>query len=328
MIESPICLLFWGRKGGGAVLTDQLESVAKSLGLSVHVSKRPQRKGRLLRNLSLSGWYKHRRETIQCLVDLDIKVVIVAMPSPWDLFLKRKLQKNGIRISRIIHDAQPHPGELFPPKFWTWLLLHDADRIVVLSEFVRNRLSKWIFFDNSKIIKSVLPSAPLQIARIDSVKTPEKKVLFIGRGRKYKGQARLEKAWELVPGETNRLYIVGKGHKVPRNKNRVIIVPDWVSDGEFQRSISNCDLVVLPYSEASQSGIIPIAHMLGKPVVVTPVGGLSEQVIHGVNGLVSSSLSSNDFAQAIEAALQISWRIPKYDNNLATQKLLFDCLEG
>jgi len=328
MNESRICLLFWGRKGGGAVLTEQLESVAKSVGLSVYVSNRPQRNGSPLGNLSLIGWYKYRQETIKCLKDLEIEVVVITMPSPWDLFLKRQLHKNGIRISRIVHDAQSHPGELFPPRFWTWLLLHDADRIVVLSEFVRNVLSRWIFIDNSKVVKSVLPSAPLRITKISKVKTSEKKVLFIGRGRKYKGQSRLEKAWELVPGETNRLYIVGKGHKVPRNKHRVILVSDWVSDGEFQRNILNCDLVVLPYSEASQSGIIPIAHMLGKPVVVTPVGGLSEQVVHGVNGLVSSSLRPDDFAQAITAALRISWRIPTYDNDLAAQKLLFDCLEG
>ena len=52
-------------------------------------------------------------------------------------------------------------------------------------------------------------------------------------------------------------------------------------DEEVAKLLSSVDLIILPYIEASQSGVIPLAFALGKPVVVTNVGGLKEQVPDG-----------------------------------------------
>ena len=48
----------------------------------------------------------------------------------------------------------------------------------------------------------------------------------------------------------------------------------------FKRSY----IVALPYVEASQSGIIPCAFLLGKPVIATRVGSLSFFIDHGTDG--------------------------------------------
>jgi glycosyltransferase involved in cell wall biosynthesis len=39
------------------------------------------------------------------------------------------------------------------------------------------------------------------------------------------------------------------------------------------------------------------------PVIVTPVGGLSEQVQHGVNGLISANVTADSVAKSIECLL-------------------------
>ena len=43
-------------------------------------------------------------------------------------------------------------------------------------------------------------------------------------------------------------------------------------------------VVVLPYTDASQSGVIPLAYAFKKPVIATNVGSLPEVVDHGMTG--------------------------------------------
>ena len=57
---------------------------------------------------------------------------------------------------------------------------------------------------------------------------------------------------------------------------RFIVHNEYVSDEKRAELFRRASVVVLPYIEASQSGIIPIAYRFGKPVVATTVGGLPE----------------------------------------------------
>jgi glycosyltransferase involved in cell wall biosynthesis len=52
--------------------------------------------------------------------------------------------------------------------------------------------------------------------------------------------------------------------------------PGYVPDSEVVPLISVVDLVVLPYRSGSQTGIGPLAATLGRPVVATDAGGISE----------------------------------------------------
>jgi glycosyltransferase involved in cell wall biosynthesis len=57
--------------------------------------------------------------------------------------------------------------------------------------------------------------------------------------------------------------------------------------------------VVLPYREASQSGIIAAAHGLGVPVVATPVGALPDQIRNGVDGIIARAVNAEALADAL-----------------------------
>jgi glycosyltransferase involved in cell wall biosynthesis len=56
---------------------------------------------------------------------------------------------------------------------------------------------------------------------------------------------------------------------------------------------------VLPYLEASQSGVVPVAYAFGKPVVATRVGGLPDVVEHGQTGLLVPPGDSQSLARAV-----------------------------
>jgi glycosyltransferase involved in cell wall biosynthesis len=58
-------------------------------------------------------------------------------------------------------------------------------------------------------------------------------------------------------------------------------------------------LVVLPYIDGSQSGVIPMAYAFSKPVVTTNVGSLPENVDDGITGYIVPPRDSQKLAEAI-----------------------------
>jgi glycosyltransferase involved in cell wall biosynthesis len=73
----------------------------------------------------------------------------------------------------------------------------------------------------------------------------------------------------------------------------------WQSDRALIAHIDWADATILPYIEASQSGIAPLSFSRARPVIATPVGGLPEQIRHDETGFVSKSVSPQALAAAI-----------------------------
>ena len=145
----------------------------------------------------------------------------------------------------------------------------------------------------------------------------EGSVLFVGRIRKYKGLDLLAKSWPLVSDPKKSLTVAGKGADTSRLQQvGANIVDKWLSNSEIEDLIRNSKLVVLPYIEASQSGVIALAHSLSTPVVVTPVGGLIDQISVGKNGLIARTISPKSLAESIDEALLMDWRLEDEENPL------------
>ena len=62
------------------------------------------------------------------------------------------------------------------------------------------------------------------------------------------------------------------------------------------------DLVVLPYTLSSQSGVAAAAYGAGRPVVATPVGGLVEQVLPST-GMLARDMSAEAFCDALTSMI-------------------------
>lgn len=120
-------------------------------------------------------------------------------------------------------------------------------------------------------------------------------LLFFGFVRPYKGLRVLIEALTQLP-EAVRLGIVGDfGGKreeyeaLIREKDltgRIHIHDGYVPDSEVGAYFERCDAVVLPYLEATQSGIAQIAFGFEKPVIATRAGGLPEVVKDGETGVL------------------------------------------
>ena len=138
----------------------------------------------------------------------------------------------------------------------------------------------------------------------------EKIILFFGYIRKYKGLPYLINAMKEINAKMKvKLMIVGEFYedeKPTRDlidslglKNDIFVVSDYIPNEEVKYFFCASDVLVLPYIDATQSGIIQIAYYYDKPVIATNVGGLGEVVIDGRTGFVVEPRSSESIANAV-----------------------------
>ena len=79
----------------------------------------------------------------------------------------------------------------------------------------------------------------------------------------------------------------------------VEIEDGYIADNEVEKYFAACDVVVLPYESATQSGIAQIAFGFEQPVIATNVGGLPEVVTDGKTGYIVQAQNPNALAEAV-----------------------------
>jgi glycosyltransferase involved in cell wall biosynthesis len=104
-------------------------------------------------------------------------------------------------------------------------------------------------------------------------------VLCFGLMRPYKGLDLLVEAWAGI--EDAELWIVGMPRMdiAPLRASAsagVRFVPRFVEDRELPAFFARADLVVLPYREIDQSGVLFTALAFGKPMLLSDIGGFPE----------------------------------------------------
>ena len=85
--------------------------------------------------------------------------------------------------------------------------------------------------------------------------------------------------------------------------DRFIVDNEFISEDRVADYFRRASVVVLPYIEASQSGVIPMAYSAAKPVVATSVGGLPEMVEDGSTGYLVAPRDAAQLADAVTRLL-------------------------
>jgi glycosyltransferase involved in cell wall biosynthesis len=132
-------------------------------------------------------------------------------------------------------------------------------------------------------------------------------ILNFGRIVPYKGIRFLVEAVKILQSQYPiHLVVAGdgtpdfdfKGIKDFEFINRVI------SNEEIVRLIEGSDVVVLPYTSASQSGVVMTVYALNKPIVASNVDGLKEVIDHMQTGILVDNLNGERLASSLEIILK------------------------
>ncbi len=178
------------------------------------------------------------------------------------------------------------------------------DAVVVHSEHGRRRLTDELGVDRARVhviphgVFEHLATATATAPIAPPFETDKPVVLCFGLMRPYKGIDLLLEAWHGIEGA--ELWIAG----APRMdiaplraaaSPGVRFVPRFIGDGELPAYFRRADLVVLPYREIDQSGVLFTALAFGKPLLLSDVGGFPE---------IAATGAARTFAAGDAAALR------------------------
>lgn len=214
---------------------------------------------------------------------------------PLDVALLPSIRPQVLTAHDII-PREPRPGQIAA----TRRLVARMDAVVAHSEHGAERLRGELGVPADRV--HVIPHGAFDYLtrqpgerplpdELAAVKGPV--VLFFGLLRPYKGLDVLLEAFREIEGA--ELWVVGMPRMpleplreaAARAASPVRFVDRFVTDPEIPAYFRRADLVVLPYREIDQSGVLYTALAFGKPMVLSEVGGfpeLAEQ--HGAARLV------------------------------------------
>ena len=191
----------------------------------------------------------------------------------------------GCRSVVTYHDYHSHLGE---SSILARLVLFATPRIatnfIFLSDHVRNEalLDRPSIAQISAVITHGLYSLPSLVRKTPkSLRSSPKTFIFLGRISPYKGVELLIRAFEKAAIAGARLIIAGKSNysiDVKDIPHGVELVDRYLDEDEMAALLNLADVLVLPYLEATQSGIAILGIASGTPMVCTCVGGLMEQL--------------------------------------------------
>ncbi len=211
-------------------------------------------------------------------------VAICAMPGPLDLLMAVAVRLLRGRLVVVVHDADAHPGDGFPLQMTLQrLLCRVAGGLAVLCRPVGTRLREQGLAgtDGRKLIAFQHP--PFGFAMPGGKRAAGvPRLLFFGRLLPYKGLDLLADALRRLDRPI-AVRVVGSGPECAE-LNALRAVPGvtvenrWVPEHEIGALLEWSDALILPYRQASQSGVAAAAIAAGRPVIATRVGGLREQL--------------------------------------------------
>lgn len=186
-------------------------------------------------------------------------------------------------------------------------VMRKLDRLLVLSPQSRDSLARKNPAQKDKILLLPLGAHIPDVGEQRPQETCDDRfLLFFGRIDLYKGIDTLIDAYDAYQraGGSLHLVIAGNGPVEDDMLSKsaelgVLWLRRYIPDEEMLWLFRHAAALVLPYREATQSGIIPIAYAQGVPVITSDVPGLTQFVEDRQTGYVCRRM--NDYVDAFLA---------------------------
>lgn len=209
-----------------------------------------------------------------------------------------------------VHDPRDHLGDKSSkktPQFIKDFGYRRSTRIIAHSSQMKPLIHQALDFPSGQI--DVVPLIEFgDVSHKTDIQEEPNTILFFGRIWGYKGLQYLIEAEPLIRKEIPDIKIVIGGEGDDFDQYRAMMeVPEHFevhneyisSDDKKAALFRRACVVVLPYVEATQSAVIPLAYNFEKPVIATTVGGLPDQVEEGITGYLVAPRNAQAIADKV-----------------------------
>jgi starch synthase len=281
---------------------------------SVNIIQLPT--GNIIRNFIINSIIITRAFAfLKAIKKINPDIIHLQSPHLWICLFLPFLQE--YKIVTTIHDVNPHTGSrAIDQEIATNIHIKYSDALIVHGNVAKSILAETVTTKNIYVIPHGEYSFFTKMTK-QKYKEEEGNVLFFGRIEDYKGLEYLIQAESKITKSIPNLKIViaGSGYLEEleglEKSSHFELHNHYIQDNDVGEFFQKASVVVLPYIEGTQTGIIPIAYAFKKPVVVTNVGSIPEVVEDGVTGFIVPPMDSDALADAIIKILK--------DNNLRRQ---------
>lgn len=244
----------------------------------------------------------------------DVVVITSNFGLAWPLLEQARIR--GIRIVYLPHDPQPHSGDYLPlwQRFAQAKVVQRSNVLVFLSEAMRD-LAKGLGGAFATVPSFVAPLHTLGSPTVKSARAPVRdrpiQFLFLGRMIRYKGLDLLFEACGLLANRQDwQLTLAGTGPETLHVLADFLGMSQvdlshlrYLDEPEIDALMLSHDVLICPYRDATQSGVVAEAILAGLPSIVSPVGALPAQVDHGRAGWVMRDMSAAALADLMRNAI-------------------------
>lgn len=238
--------------------------------------------------------------------EIPFDYVITTMQHLWSIDISHMI--NAKRIAWICHDPIPHSGSKKMDTYLGNQFARIADETIVLTKkFIPVVQKRWgISPEHIHYMPHGRMSTYIKKEVSSSVYSKEKyNFLFFGYFREYKGLRVLASAYrklvKLNPNVT--LTLAGSGNYSKYEEDykdlpNLTVVNRYIKDEEVAGFFQGANVItVMPYLDATQSGVSLTAMEFGSVVIASDTGGLKEQLDDGKIGIYCEPNSVDDLCE-------------------------------
>lgn len=247
---------------------------------SVEADVAPSRRGRVAAHRAVA---RHAARRIR-----DVRPAVVIVQNYVLPFLERDVfdaaRSVGARVVVVVHDHRLHTARA-GTRAGLRRELRCADLVIAHTNYVADGVRDYC----GRPVR-VVPH-PVQVGMLRHEAMPADlpddgrlhAVTFGVLKRSYKGSPVVAQLGaDGVPGWS--FLAVGSG--APEDASGIVAVPGYTPPGRLCAVVMATDATLAPYTHATQSGVVVLAHVLGSVPVASAVGGIPEQIDDGVDGIL------------------------------------------
>ena len=238
-------------------------------------------------------------------IDIDHHIGIPCITS-----IPAKLFRRCKKIVTV-HDPIPHENEELPKvRFLRIFVLKFINNVVLLNRVQKEGFFKHYYISRMNVYYSRLGNYDVLRLFGKRLQSDKRFILFYGRISQYKGVDILLKAFKNIENQFNdvKLIVAGKGtfhfDVTPYlNDSQIEFINSYISLDNLCSLIRSCEFAVCPYISATQSGVVASVLALGKPLIVTNVGGLPSMIENGKSGIVIEPNNVDELEESMKKLL-------------------------